>query len=193
MSHAGGLKTLELFDEKAGELLSSRFFEDVSGGGAIVEFSRDSGWDAIHVGPDEESARALVLTLRLFMQDNDRLSLRNMAALYRRLPLSVELVEGFERRRFDLNAFLDSETHLAIEEHRRLTRREILNIFVYGAYAHVDPSHRRTYEDLRTTPFFPLFQQTLVDSVVAFARCISAPREINLRAVRELERPSVSS
>lgn len=58
-SHAAALKTLELFDEKADELLSSRFFDDAGGGGAIVEFKRDFGWEGIHVGPDEESMTEL--------------------------------------------------------------------------------------------------------------------------------------
>ena len=185
-SNVDAVETLELFNEKAEEFLSSRFFARVRGGGAIVEFSRDSGWDAVHIGPDEESTRALVLTLRLFMQDNDRLSLCRMAALYDALPLSDGVAREFDRSRSALNSFLDSDSPLAIEEGRCLTHREILEIFVYGAYAHVEPQSRRIYEDLRTTPFYPLFQKNLVDACVAFARCVSAVRETNRRAVIEL-------
>ena len=88
---ADALKTLQLFDEKADELPSPRFFDQARGGGAILEFTRDAGWEAAHVGPDEESTRALVLTLRLFMQNNDRLSLHRMAGLYASLPQSARI------------------------------------------------------------------------------------------------------
>ena len=151
-SHTTALKTLELFDEKAAELLSSRFFAEVGGGGAIVEFKKDSGWEAIHVGPDDESTRSLVLTLRLFMLNKDPISLQNMDKLYRSLPLSDGLTHEFTGRRNELNAFLGSDSRLAIAEDRQLSHQEILDIFVYGAYAHVSPRYRQTFEDIRTTP-----------------------------------------
>jgi hypothetical protein len=180
------VKTLELFNEKADQFLSSEFFKQASGGGSIVEFNRESGWDSIHVGPDDESTRALVLTLRLFMQDNDRISLRNMAALYGSLPVSAPVKQEFVAHRSQLNALLDSASHLAITEEGPLTYREIVSIFVYGEYAHVNARYRQTYEDLRTTECFPLFQNCLVDAVVAFARCISALRRTNEEAAAEL-------
>lgn len=185
-AHTTALKTLELFDEKAVELLSSRFFVEARGGGAIVEFKKDSGWEAIHVGPDDESTRSLVLTLRLFMLNKDPISLQNMDKLYRSLPLSDELTHEFTRRRNELNAFLDSDSRLAIAEDRQLSHREILDIFVYGAYAHVRPRYRQIFEDIRTTPFFPLFQSSLADAIVAFGRCVSALRQTNQRAIAEL-------
>lgn len=180
------LQTFELFDEKADEFLSSRFFAEVGGGGAIVEFKHGSGWEAIYAGPDEESTRSLVLTLRLFMQDSDRISLRNMDELYGSLPLSAGVKHEFTSWRTQLNAFLDSDSQLAIEEARQLSYREILCIFVYGAYAHVSPGYRQTFEDIRTTPFFPLFQSSLADAIVAFGRCVSALRQTNQRATAEL-------
>ncbi len=180
------MKTLERFNEKADQLLASEFFNQVKGGGAIVEFNRESGWDGIHVGPDDESTRALVLTLRLFMQDNDQISLAKIATLYSSLPVSARVKQEFDAHRSHLNALLDSASHLAITEEGPLTYREILSIFVYGEYAHVNARYRQTYEDLRTTSFFPLFQNCLVDAVVAYARCIGAMQRTNLRAVAEL-------
>ena len=185
-STAVAVKTLELFNEKADQLLSSEFFKQASVGGSIVEFNRESGWDSIHVGPDDESTRALVLTLRLFMQDRDGISVRKMAGLYSSLPVSAVVKQEFAAHRSQLNAFLDSESHLAIAEERLLSYRDILLIFVYGEYAHVNARHRQAYEDLRTTPFFPLFQKCLVDAVIAYARCIGAIQQTNRRAVAEL-------
>jgi len=180
------VKTLELFNEKADQLLASSFLDEVSGGGAIVRFDRESGWDGIFVGPDDESMRALILTLRMFMQDNERISLRNMAALYDSLSVSAVVKREFDERRSVLNTSLDSESPLAITEDGPLSYREILSTFVYGEHAHVAARHRQTYEDLRTTPFFPLFQNCLVDAIVALARCIGVMRDVNRRAIAEL-------
>jgi len=99
---------LRVFNEKVGELESSSFFAKASGAGYIVEFKHEQGWDALFVGPDEESIKALVLTLRLFMQNNDRLSLQKMRALYKSPPVSAGLVAEFSHLCDQLNQFLDS-------------------------------------------------------------------------------------
>jgi hypothetical protein len=180
------VKTLALFNEKADQLLASEFLKQIGGGGAIVRFDRESGWDGIYVGPDDESTRALILTLRLFMQDRDGLSLRKMAETYADLPVSADLKREFEAHRTRLNDFLDSASLLAIREEGPLTYREILDIFVYGEYAHVNERYRQTYEDLRTTPFFPLFQGCLVRAIVALARSVRDIRDTNRRALAKL-------
>lgn len=180
------MKTLEFFNEKADQLLSSDFFKQAEGGGSIVEFNRESGWDAIYVGPDDESTRALVLTLRFFMQDRDGISVRKMASLYGSIPVSADAKAEFDSHRSQLNAFLASKSRLAVSDDGPLSYCEILSIFVYGEHAHADARQRPTHEDLRTTPFFPMFQSCFVEAIVAFARSISAIRETNRRAMSEL-------
>ena len=178
-------ETLRLFNEKVDRLLSLSFFAKASDSRAIVEFTRNAGWDSVFVGPDEESIEALVLTLRLFMQDNEPLSLRNMRSLYAaRLPkgLGLDFVDHCTR----FNVSLDSDSMLSIEDGRQLTHRDILEIFVYGAYAHTNPQRRRTFEGLRTTAFFPVFQQTLVAIIVVFGRCLRSLQKINETALSEL-------
>lgn len=179
------MRTLELFNDKADQLLSSEFFAQVRGGGAIVEFNRESGWEAIYVGPDDQSTSALVLRLRLFIQDRDGISFRRLAGLYSSLPVSAAVKQEFDTHRSRLNAFLDSESRLAISDDGPLTYGEILKIFVYGEYAHLD--QQQTFAEIRTTPFFPLFQNCLVDAVVALARSISAVQQTNRRALVELQ------
>jgi hypothetical protein len=122
----------------------------------------------------------------MFMRDGDGISPAAMAGLYDSFSISAELKDELETHRSSLNAFLDSMSRLAISDEGPLTYREILDIFVWGEYAHVDPGHRQTYEDLRTTPFFPMFQNCLVEAIVAFARCISTMRDTNRRAAAEL-------
>lgn len=177
---------LALFDEKASELLASSFFDDAGGGGALVEFRRGVGWDQVSVGPEEEPTKALVLTLRMFVRDTDGISVGAIAALCADLVVSQDLRDRVEKSRAHLNAFLDSESRLAIEDARQLTFREILDIFLWGDYAHVAPEQRKVFSDLRTTPFFPLFQNCFVEAVVEIARCVSSMREVTTLIVAEL-------
>ena len=103
-----------------------------------------------------------------------------------RLPegLGLEFVDHC--RRFNMS--LDSPSMLSIEDGRQLTHRDILEVFVYGAYAHTNPQRRRTFENLRTTAFFPIFQQTLVGTIVVFGRCLRSLKKINETALSELSR-----
>lgn len=179
---------LAIFNEKVERLVSLSFFTKSKGSGAIAQFVRGSGWESVFVGPDEESIEALVLTLRLFMQNNDRISLQNMRTIYASVPdlsaLSGECVAACDR----LNRLLDLDSNLSIEEGRQLSYREILEIFIYGTYAHVNEGKRLVVEGIRTTPFFPLFQSCLVVAVVAIRQCLEILREINNRALAELQR-----
>ncbi len=177
---------LVLFNEKVERLASLSFSGRARGGEAIVAFQRDTGWDSVFVGPDEESIEALVLTVRLFMQNNDQLSLQKVRNLYASLPVSTELVADFSLQCEQLNRFLDSATNLSIEEGRQLTHRDILKIFVYGTYAHVTARYRTIFEGIRTTPFFPIFQAHLVAGVEVFLGCLVELKGVNTRALAEL-------
>jgi hypothetical protein len=177
---------LRLFNQKVERLLSLSFFK-ARGVGAVVEFQRDSGWESIFVGPDEESIEALILTLRMFMQDNERISLRRMRALYRALAVSPDLERAFASTCAELNSFLDSDTNLSIEEGRQLSHREILDIFVYGSYAHMNEGLHNTLTSIRDTAFFPLFQTYLIVAINAFVTCLRKLSAVNGQALKELD------
>lgn len=175
---------LKIFNEKAARLLSLSFFSKALDSGAIISFQKSTGWDSVFVGPDEESIEALVLTLRLFMQDNEPISLKNVRGLYTthfRPALATDFADHCAR----LNASLNALSGLSIEDTRRLTYRDVLEIFVYGSYAHTNPGRRRSFESLRTTAFFPLFQQALISTILVFGHCLRSLQQINVLALAE--------
>ena len=192
-AHAAAIETLELFNEKANQLLESEFFNELGGGGAIVEFSRASGWDSVHVGPDDESTRALVLTLRLFVQKRERISLRKMGTLYSSLPISAPVKQQFDSQRSQLNVFLDSGSPLAISDEGPLTYRDILRIFVYGEYAHVDERCRQVYRgSTRDDTVLPRSSRSASSmrsspSLVALVLCAARTRKRYLRSEHPTE------
>jgi hypothetical protein len=178
---------LRLFNQKVERLFSLSFFSKAQGAGAVVEFQRESGWESIFVGPDEESIEALVLTLRMFMQDNDRISLRKMRELYQALSVSPDLGQTFSSICAELNSFLDSDTNLSIEEGRQLSHREILKVFVYGTYAHTNEDLHGIFTGIRSTAFFPIFQSHLIVEIKAFATSLRKLSAVNNKALKELD------
>lgn len=158
------IDTLHLFEDKVQKLLGLKFVSEIrdQAGGAIAEYKQGKGWDAIFVGPSEETLDAVILTLRLFIRDNERISVRNVRRLYMESGLPKELRDEFCRVADHLNAQLDTPTNMSIKEGERLTFREVLQIFVYGSNAHTTPRWHRLYRDLKTTPFFPVLQHDFV-------------------------------
>jgi hypothetical protein len=181
--------TLRLFEEKVQKLVGLKFVKEIreQKGGAIVEYKQGIGWDSVFIGPDDETLDAVVLTLRLFMQDNERISVRNVRRLYMESGLPTELRQEFCEVADHLNAQLDTCTNISIKEGERLTFREVLYIFVYGSHAHTTPRWHRLYCDLKTTPFFPILQNDFVITIAFVLRILHKMSLLNQRATDELQ------
>lgn len=151
-------ETLEIFNEKAKSLNN---FLQANNSHRSVKISQGS---AEVTGPTEEQTQAALLSLRMFMQNNDPLSVQNMLKLYEQ-EANEELLEKFQQVRNSLNTFLDSPSTLAkpLEDAppeipasgdpgqdlqalvsvinslnvEYYTNREILEMFMYGNYSHL--------------------------------------------------------
>ncbi|HKG89246.1 MAG TPA: hypothetical protein VKA95_13045 [Nitrososphaeraceae archaeon] len=115
---------------------------------------------------NEEFLRSFVLTLRLFIQDNEPLSIRNMSQLYGRLPIADEYKILFDKLRDNFNKFLD-EPAITLSSNKP-SRRIIFDAIIYGKYAHRDPKEiakMKTWQsdDLDWDMRFYEFQQILHD------------------------------
>ena len=105
-------KILERFNSKVDKLGQCDFIKDAKGGGALVSYQSGKGWDGIHIGPSEITNDATVLTLRFFLQDNENISLHNMAELYQKLCVSARLVNEFVNIRQEINNYLNASSCL---------------------------------------------------------------------------------
>jgi len=181
------LRILKLFSEKAGRLAETSTSETVLKKiNGRVNWTRGEGWSDEYSGPIGESLEAYVLTLRLFIQDNDSISLRKMSKLYSHLPVDSSFSERFEEQRTQLNGFLDSKTPLSIEEGRQLSYREIFEIFVYGSLAHTKPEKHQIYSNLRNGSWFGLFQFCFAECLRAYVLAIGFMKTINDELLGEL-------
>ncbi len=188
------LRRLQLFNLKVEKLGRSRlvtYMEET--GGTKLTFSGhrvdDGGFEMTveREGPDEEMVDAVTLTLRMFIQKKEPISLRKMATAYDHLPVSPSLKEQFRQIHEAINEALDSPTYVAFNE-VKITNREVQDIFLYGELAHVEDRKREVFETWRQMP--ALYCMLLNEFCTVIYRLISAVhaiRTINLAAIEELQ------
>ncbi len=182
---------LRLFNRKA-ELLSQRsFFGHMVANGARVgvKWERGGGWDSSFAGPDDEAIEASVLTIRQFIQNNDPISIRNVAEAYLDASVDQEIIDEFQEVRGWLNEYLERESNLSISEGSQLTNREILEMFVYGGLGHSSEPHYSRYQGVMSSPFADLAKVMFVDVLSKFMGGVNMLGTVNLRVLE----PSGSS
>jgi hypothetical protein len=100
---------------------------------------------------DQDEIDAFVLTFRLFTQNNDRISLRNLSAIYASDWLQGGNVrECFEDARKSLNQYLDSAATVLFGEDA-VSVRSIVDIIIYGGLAHTNAEKSKIFESWKNS------------------------------------------
>ncbi|MBK8465180.1 MAG: hypothetical protein IPL32_05060 [Chloracidobacterium sp.] len=143
-------KQLELFNLKAEKLNSLSFAKIVQKTDTGLSISGKRGDDGLFTvtserrGPDAESIDAFVLTLRMFLQNNDQCSIGNLQSCYSSILLPEDIREEFRDIRKTLNEYLDDTHEIRLEEKGKfLTRREMIDTMLYGDLAHANDNNYR--------------------------------------------------
>lgn len=174
---------LRLFNNKV-ELLTARsFFAHMISRptNVQVKWDGDEGWKSTFAGPNDESIEASVLTIRQFMQNNDQISIQNVADAYAAAGAPQEIVDEFQKVRGWLNDYLDRESNISISEENRLTNREILQMFIYGGLGHSSEPHYSRYHGLMSSPFANLVKVIFVDVLSKFMTGLTMLATVNNR------------
>jgi hypothetical protein len=138
-------------------------------------------------GPGEEATDAFVLTLRLFIQDNESISIRRMGSLYDTLPVPDEMRERFRISRERLNMFLGSSASIQLHS-EVLTHRKILEVFLYGGLAHANAAKRAEFEQWARNPMlFGMLQFTFHSILITLMQFLLWARHHNLGAIAHLQ------
>ncbi|MEX1187049.1 MAG: hypothetical protein WEA80_10710 [Gemmatimonadaceae bacterium] len=176
---------LQLFNSKV-ELLSQRsFFGHLTSQPTNVrlKWDRDTGWESSFAGPADESIEASVLTIRQFMQDNDPISIRNVANSYVTSGVDQSTIDEYQKVRGWLNDYLDRESNLGVAEGKQLTNREILFTFVYGGLAHSSEPYHSRYRGLMGSPFASLLKVLFVEVLGKFMSTLRMLATVNRRVI----------
>lgn len=188
------LEKLQLFNRKAKRLEEYQLWEYLENHPSSVKESEGIISDNL---PNNELIEAALMTLRLFMQNNDHISIGNMYNIYDKNPkIPNELKETFVKYRSDLNNFLEqnslfsTQSLILINEQERPTEhyknKEILEFLLYGEIAHF--TQRKDYEKLYSNPFnskFNLMQFLFI--LKKFKNFILVFKEINSQTIPYLE------
>lgn len=138
---------LRLFNEKAERLLNTRFVEYVRKNKRIsfrLQFRKGKGIKTSIKLPDQDAIDAFVLTFRYFIQNNEQCSFGNLAKTYSKSYIPKAMGAKYFQERTWLNEYLDDPSSL-----KPLTRRSVIDIFVYGGLAHANPQKKAKFDKLR--------------------------------------------
>jgi hypothetical protein len=184
------LASLRLFNEKAEKLLNTRFVKCLEETGKLsVSISANKGQEVqvTRILPDQDAIDAFVLTFRFFYQDNEKSSFRQISQTYEKLPISPELKGNFVDWRKGLNDYLDKKINMTIHD-KNPSRREFLDIFIYGDLAHANPRKKAIYDEWKKMGFvYPILEVHFCGVLEVVLRAILNVAEINKKAMKEIE------
>jgi len=183
------LKALILFNEKADKLNNLTFTKYVTTQkhGFTLSFQIDGPVSVERRGPDEEAIDAFVLTFRFFIQDNEESSLRKQAKLYGDLLISYHKKDKFEKYRNNLNEFLDSQSFFSTNGNN-WTKRQILEIFIYGGLAHANKKKKEIYDHWMSNQVLkPMITDEFVNILKIVLVYIMWIKSLNEQVIEDLE------
>lgn len=190
MDNTVAIQTLKLFNEKVDKLINSRFIKHVQNNKGLKWSFQSSVSQKVTIShnlPDQDSIDAFVLTIRYFIQDNETTSLRNMAKLYKDIPVSVNIKDEFNSVRDKLNLELRSQSMFNLDE-KKLTRGEIFHTFIYGGLAHAESKKKADYDKwMQIEPLAAIITMEFNNVLIYILDCIAYIRKVNLQAIEEMK------
>jgi len=185
------IKVLKLFNEKVDRLSSRSFLTKLDGSGVSFEAKKlnesEPELKVERKGPDEESIDAFVTTFRLFIQDNDRLSLQNVSKLYSNPSISKDLKDEYKRVRQKINNYLNSEISLFNFNGKKYTYREILEIYIYGGISHTNEAKTEQYKALMSHIIAKnFFDNEFVNVLANLYEALAYIKILNEKAINQL-------
>jgi hypothetical protein len=181
LSLVDAIHTLEYFNRKADELSSNSFVRSVRDTGHILV---SIGGGAARSFPKGEPVRAFVLTFRFFIQNNEPISLHNMAELYESLNIDPDYKAQFREIRAAINQYLDTQD--ISYGGRDFTRGDVMRIFIYGALAH--STREAEYAPwAENDSVLAHFDYSFANTVLYVLKSIERIRKLNESVIRELQ------
>ncbi len=144
-------EALEFFIEKTERLQSLNLIKNPK----RLSFRLSGDQNGTHVEatrPDDNDVQAYILTFRFFIDKKEHCSFQWLASNVLDDPgLSNEWKEKFRANREELNKYLDQlpAMQLSKDDEKTLTRREIMELFLFGDLSHAtwNPENRRKFKD----------------------------------------------
>ena len=182
------ISDLKLFNEKAALLLNSSFANAMLRNESAFMFSWKAGenYEAILVGAEGESVDAAFLTLRMFLQNNDRISIANIANLYSQEQDLNPYRADFNNIRGQINSFLDRGNGINFFGNN-YSNKAAIELLLYGSKGHSNREKEQELKKLLDCSFTSnMFLHQVNSAAAALIRGIAALAEINNKALSSI-------
>lgn len=180
---------LENFNQRAEMLLNSPLTRKVLIGELRCSFSWKAGEGVKISSPEYEKndLDAFILTLRLFVQNNEAISLQNLQNAYDGSAVSQDLKDSIATARSKLNDFLDSRMIFQWPDGAE-TYREHFETIMYGNLAHMNAAKAELFRKWMSDEFISHNVWTLFLMIVQnILATISYLKVVNEKALEELK------
>ncbi len=183
-------EALELFIEKTNKLKALSFTESAQQVKVNLSWNSDDKIMRSELtGPNSEQIDAFILTYRFFIQDNKQddvhCSFRWLAKNVLDDPdVSNHWKEEFSKARNSFNQFLDENPSIPaiLEGEPLLTRREIMEMFVYGDLSHKNQAKLELFKKRMSVPVlselhrreFSQILHVVLNEIMVFVATLSA-------------------
>ena len=188
------LKGLKLFNEKGEKLENSRFLRNLltNGNSTTISWSEGNSVQIQTMTADDDSRDSFILTLRFFIQDNEKSSFRNMSKIYNSLPDDKkfnQLKKNFNEARTVLNDFLDRELDIKMNLYgEKVTNRLLFETFIFGELAHSNQHHEKRYKMWVANPILgSLIKVEFNNILYKILKLIKYVREVNKEVLGLIE------
>lgn len=109
-----------------------------------------------------------------------------MAETYDGLPISEQKKELFKDARNELNDYLDSKSPIT-SRGQSITRREILEVFLYGDLAHANEKKKEIFDQWMSYPLMDvLIYHEFIRILGSLAYIIAYVQDLNEEIIEEL-------
>lgn len=179
---------LLLFNEKADVLLASSFAEAMlnNSTGVMFEWSTGNQPESIILGAEGESVDAAFLTLRMFIQNNDRISIANISKIYLNEAKLQPFAAEFESVKNDINVFLDKVNGIDFFGNN-YTHKELIELLMYGSKGHTNRAKEKQLKEIQKLQFIShLFNNQVNRAVTVLMIGIGKLADINKNAIKSL-------
>ena len=154
------ITVLETFNQKANKIKNFSFPEKYLNPGNSLTISgcKEQNYFNIDIKEtkvEDEAVEAVVLTLRFFIQNNEKTSLMNMSGLYKESNHLHNLSDEFEKLRFRINNILSLAVQpqpLTHSFENPLKIQDIQDVFMYGSLAHSNKTKALIYASWMSNP-----------------------------------------
>ena len=180
---------LKLFNEKAAFLLNSNFANAMLKNQSGVMFSWEIGksYEVILLGAEGKSVDAAFLTIRMFLQNNDRISIANIAKIYLCEQELQPYQADFNKIRDQVNIFLESSNEVVFFG-KNYSNREAIELLLYGSKGH---TNREKEADLKALSdcdlIWKIYLQQVNSAATQLILGIELLAKINKRALSDLK------